>query len=204
MALTISSTRATINPERMEEHLKRTENEIRIRPWRREDLADIQRITWASWLATYASFIPEHDLRRYFEVHYTLEALDRLYSSEGVYGFVAEVERRLAGCEKTEFNAEEQRFYISSLHVLKEHQGKGIGGRLLAAAELCARGFEVDRVWLGVMVENVHALRWYKKLGFQFVEEAPFTMGATTVSHLIGWKAIEVNQSSAENRHHVE
>ena len=178
--------------------------EVRIRPWRKRDLADVQRITWTSWLATYSSFIPEHDLRRYFDIHYTLQALDRLYSSKGVHGFVAEVEGGLVGCEKTEFNAEEQRFYISSLHVLKEHQGKGIGGQLLRAAEECAHRYDVDRVWLGVMVENVHALDWYKKLGFHFVEEAPFTMGATTARHLIGWKTINVNQSSAESTHHVE
>lgn len=204
MALTISSTRATIDPGRMDRGPKRTERAIRIRPWRRQDLVDVQRITWMSWLATYSGFIPERDLRRYYDVHYTLEALDQLYSSQGVHGFVAEVEGRLVGCERTEFNTEEQRFYISSLHVLKEHQGRGIGGQLLRAAEECARRYEVDRVWLGVMVDNVRALGWYEKLGFRFVEEAPFTMGATTVSHLIGWKAIGVNQDFAEDRHHGE
>jgi ribosomal protein S18 acetylase RimI-like enzyme len=186
----------------MSKGVKRTAKEIRIRPWRKQDLVDVQRITWASWLATYSSFIPEYDLRRYFDVHYALEALDHLYSSRGVHGFVAEMHKVVVGCEKTEFNAQERRFYISSLHVVKEHQGKGVGGQLLHAAEECARRYDVDRVWLGVMIENVHALGWYKNLGFHFVEEAPFTMGATTVSHLIGWKTIGVSQNFEEDRHH--
>jgi len=41
------------------------------------------------------------------------------------------------------------------------------------------------------MVKNTGALAWYRNKGFQFVREAPFSMGATTVEHLIGFKIID-------------
>ena len=53
-----------------------------------------------------------------------------------------------------------------------------------------AREANYDRVWLGVMSENAPTITWYRSLGFAFVEEAPFTMGRTTVRHLIGFKLL--------------
>ncbi len=48
---------------------------IIIRPWQKSDLDAIRRITWQSWIATYSSFIPESDLRSYFDIHYTKASL---------------------------------------------------------------------------------------------------------------------------------
>jgi ribosomal protein S18 acetylase RimI-like enzyme len=164
--------------------------DVIIRQWRREDLESVQRVTWETWIATYLSFIPEKDLRTYFDLHYNLEALSKLFHSEFVNGCVAVVEGTVAGYAKTKLNREENRFYISSLYVLPSYQGQGLGMKLLRAAEECAMSYHVDRVWLGVMAQNIGALAWYRKIGFDFVEEAPFTMGDTTVNHLIGFKLI--------------
>jgi hypothetical protein len=41
------------------------------------------------------------------------------------------------------------------------------------------------------MVKNRRALDFYRKVGFLFIKEEPFTMGKTTVSHLIGYKKLE-------------
>lgn len=164
--------------------------EVIIRQWRMDDLPSVQRITWDTWLAAYSEFIPENDLQTYFDSHYTMEALSELFHSVLVNGFVSEIDGSVVGYARTQLNNEENRFYISSLYVLPQYQGKGIGMKLLRAAEECANAHHLGTVWLGVMVQNVGALTWYKKIGFQFVEEAPFTMGNTTVNHLIGYKRI--------------
>jgi ribosomal protein S18 acetylase RimI-like enzyme len=104
-----------------------------------------------------------------------------------VNGFIAEVEGAPVGYVKTKLNTEEKRYYVSSIYLLPEAQGKGIGRKLMlmAAEESEANGF--DRVYLGVMVKNRPALDWYSKMGFQRVETAPFTMGTTSVDHFIGY-----------------
>jgi ribosomal protein S18 acetylase RimI-like enzyme len=66
----------------------------------------------------------------------------------------------------------------------------GIGGALMQAAEQKAVEAGIGEIWLGVMVQNTPALEWYRRNGFVFVEEAPFTMGRTTVNHLIGYRRI--------------
>jgi diamine N-acetyltransferase len=165
----------------------RTEGAVAIRSWEQGDLEDVRRITWETWMATYASFIPVADLRSYFDQHYSLQALQELAGHVNVSGFVAVVDGVVAGYLKTQAAQEEGRFYVSSVYVLPGYQGKKLGTRLMHAAEDLALRVGFDRIWLGVMVQNLGALNWYRKTGFQFVEEAPFTMGKTTVNHLIGY-----------------
>lgn len=163
---------------------------VTIRQWTTGDLPAVRQVTWETWLDAYSSFIPESDLRRYFDEHYTLDALTQLFHTPLMNGFVAEVNGSVVGYVKTKFNKEENRFYVSSLYILPGRQGMGLGGKLMAAAEELAKTLGADSVWLGVMTQNAPALDWYKRHGFTFVEEAPFTMGQTTVVHLIGFRKI--------------
>ena len=161
-----------------------------IREWTPEDLPAVRHITWETWVATYSSFIPMEDLRGYFGEHYSIEALAELMKEPGFHGLLAVGDDTAAGYAKIKYNAEERRCYVSSLYILPGYQGKGIGTMLLSKGEEYARGFGVAEIWLGVMIQNASAVAWYKKIGFQFVEEAPFTMGRTTVNHLIGYRKL--------------
>jgi len=161
-----------------------------VRGWNEGDLESIRRITWTTWLDAYGSFIPERDLKSYFDSAYTVKELTELHRSPHFRGLLAEVEGRPTGYAKVRYAPEEQRCYVSSLYVLPEFQGKGVGRRLMEEAERHALAFGVKEIWLGVMVQNTPALEWYQRNGFVFVEEQPFTMGATTVMHRIGHRPI--------------
>jgi len=163
---------------------------ILIRSWQKVDLASIRRIIWDSWISTYASFIPESDLKFYFNIHYTEEALLSMFDNPFTHGFVAEIDHQIAGYVRLFFNQDENRLYVPSLYFLPEFQGKGMGRQLLGAAEEYTAEKGLDELWIGVMVKNDQALSFYRKVGFQFVREEPFTMGKTTVSHLIGYKKL--------------
>jgi ribosomal protein S18 acetylase RimI-like enzyme len=162
-----------------------------IREWTAEDFADVRRIMWDTWLATYASFIPEADLKSYFDSAYSLDALGKMFRTPDIHGFIAEIDGVRVACQRTHYNRAEGRFYVQSLYVLPSCQGRGLGTLLMEAAEACARGYGVNAVWLGVMVHNSGALAWYRKMGFDFVEKMPFTIGRTTVDHLIGFMRID-------------
>lgn len=56
--------------------------------------------------------------------------------------------------------------------------------------EEIAAKLKYDKVWLGVMKDNLKALDWYQKIEFQFVEEEPFKMGETEILHLTDYKII--------------
>ncbi len=167
---------------------------ILLREMTLEDLPAMRHISWVTWLATYAPFIPEDDLRAYFDAHYSLEALSVLFQKRTVKGFMAFMDGSPAGFVKTEYSEEEKRFYVSSLYVLPGHQGEGLGTRLFDTAEAHGRTWHADRVWLGVMEKNIRTLEWYRRMGFHFIEEQPFTMGRSTVNHLIGYKIITTDE----------
>jgi ribosomal protein S18 acetylase RimI-like enzyme len=164
---------------------------IVIRSWQKSDLASLGRITWESWISTYLSFIPECDLKSYFDIYYTEESLLNMFDDPSMHGFVAVMDGQVAGYARLLFNRDENRLYVSSLYFLPEFEGQGMGSRLLEAAEGYATEKSLEELWIGVMVKNRRALDFYRKVGFQFVREEPFTMGKTTVSHLIGYKRIE-------------
>jgi ribosomal protein S18 acetylase RimI-like enzyme len=164
--------------------------EILIRPWRMEDLSAVQRILWESWMAAYRAFVPEEDLRIYHEATYRIESLTHLYESLFVHGFIGEADGTPAGFARAQFHRNENRIYLASLYLLPDFQRKGIGGRLLAAAEEKALAYHLGELWVGVMVQNEPARRWYEKRGFRFIKKDAFRMGGTIVPHLIGCKAI--------------
>ena len=164
--------------------------EILIRPWRKEDFPEVRRILWESWLTAYRAFIPEEDLRAYFEATYRIDSLDRLYASMHIDGFIGEADGEAAGFARTQFHKNENRLYLASLYLLPAFQGKGIGGALLGAAQEKALAYGLTEIWVGVMVQNEAARGFYERRRFRFVREEPFRMGRTTVPHLIGVKEI--------------
>jgi ribosomal protein S18 acetylase RimI-like enzyme len=163
---------------------------ILIRPWQKEDLATISRITLESWISTYSSFIPESDIRSYLDAHYEEASLLRLFDDPSMYGFIAETDDQIVGYARLVFDWNEHRLFIFSLHVVQKFQGQGIGRQLLEAAEGYAAGKRLDEIWIGVMVKNKRALLIYRKGGFLFVQEEPFPVGKTTVAHLAGYKKL--------------
>lgn len=164
----------------------RRAHQILIRQAALQDAAAIRDILWETWIATYGSFIPEDDIRSYFDEHYSEAAIHTLLCQPDVEGFIGAWNEVAAGVMVTRRNASEGRFYVSSLYVKPEFQGRGIGKALLLHAAERAVAAGMSELWLGVMVQNVQALAWYRALGFCFVEELPFQMRSSKVSHLIG------------------
>lgn len=163
--------------------------EITLRIWTKKDFPIVREILLVTWKDTYA-FIPEKDILTHFENYYSEKKLNELYNNANVKGIMAEYENRSIGWMKLFDDYINKRYYISSLYVLPEFQGYGAGKKLFLKGEEFASKLKYDRIWLGVMKDNIKALNWYKNIGFDFIEEEPFKMGGTEVMHLIGYKIL--------------
>lgn len=163
--------------------------QTKIRSWLKSDFKTVRKILTETWLDTY-SFIPEEDILFHLDKFYSEEKLNILFIDPYTHCFITESDGLSSGWMKLYDNKSQKRFYVSSLYVLPQFQGSGIGKILMNKAEEIARQKGYDRIWLGVMKDNIKALEWYKKIGFNFVEEEPFQMGKTVVMHLIGYKLI--------------
>ena len=161
-----------------------------IRLWNADDIPDVRRIGWETWKAAYSAFIPEEDLRAYHDEHYSHEALLRRFRLPSTRGYMAILDGISAGYMLMSFHTDTGRCHVASIYVLPSCQGHGLGSMLMEEAFRVARDAGYESVWLGVMAQNAPAIAWYASLGFRFAEEAPFTMGKTTVIHLIGSRRI--------------
>jgi GNAT superfamily N-acetyltransferase len=114
----------------------------------------------------------EHDRRRLTE---RLGAPDQ-------HNEVAELDGRLAGFVNA--HAREDRWHLSYLFVDPEHQGRGVGARLLehAQAEAARRGY--SRMSLHTPRLNARARRFYERAGWS-------ATGATIFHEEIGLEMAE-------------
>ncbi len=165
----------------------KSQAEITIRNWTREDFSIVKNILLTTWKNTY-TFIPEEDILTHFEKHYSEDRLIEILNDPFSKGIIAEVNSVPAGWLKLFEDYINKKFFVSSLYVLPEFQGYGLGKKLLNETYRIAKEKHFSRVWLGVMKQNVKSLEWYQNLGFIFEEEEPFQMGSTEVMHLIGYK----------------
>ena len=167
----------------------KSQAEIAIRNWTREDFSIVKNILLTTWKNTY-TFIPEEDILSHFKKYYCEDRLIEILNDPFSKGIIAEVNSVPAGWLKLFEDHISKKFFVSSLYVLPEFQGFGLGKKLLNKAYRIAKKKQFSKVWLGVMKQNVKSLEWYKNLGFIFDEEEPFQMGSTQVMHLIGYKII--------------
>ena len=158
-----------------------------VRRWTLDDLIVIQDVLWKTWLDSYSHFIPEEDLRSYFSEHYDLDSLRTLFHNPMADGFVTLEDNKVVGFMRTARDPEENRYYVSSIYVLPQYQAHGIGRALMVRAAEEAKAFRLDRIWIGVMIQNAQAADWYKSMGYEVVRTEPFTMGKSTVDHHIGF-----------------
>ncbi len=162
-----------------------------IRQWRRSDLPSIQQVAWVTWADTYGAFVPEEDRKEFHDSYYDLQKLKSLYDSKIVDGCVALVDDLVVGYSKTYWNQQDLQFFITSLYVLPSYQKLKLGKRMMEyGIKIAKHKYKADRIWLGVMVENLSAIDWYNRQGFIFEETKPFTIGKTTIEHLYGYKPI--------------
>lgn len=166
-------------------------NKYQIRFWTKNDFNKVRKILIETWIHTY-DFIPQNDLLIHLENYYSIERLNELFNNPDAYCYSVEIDKQVIGWMKLIDDKSDGNFYLSSLYILKEYQGLGIGKELMLVADKKALELNHSSIWVGVMDQNIHALNWYKKLGFNFIKEEPFKLGRTEVNHLIGVKSLNL------------
>ncbi|MBX2976178.1 MAG: GNAT family N-acetyltransferase [Ignavibacteriaceae bacterium] len=155
-----------------------------------EDANSIYELLKLTWLETYSSFIPLDDLLFYLSKTYSSDNLIKLFEDKSFKCFTAIHESEIAGWLKLFENTEAMRFYLSSIYVLPKFQKFKIGRKLINLAYENATHKGYDKIYIGVMNSNKNALEIYLREGFTFFDEQPFFMGATEITHKIGYKVL--------------
>jgi diamine N-acetyltransferase len=173
---------------------------ISYRRWELKDVDNIRQLLHDTWIGTYSEFVPREDINEYLEGYYSQDILHSFFIDKNVVGFIAEVDGEVAGYEKTFYNREENRLYVQQLYILPRYQKSGLGKQLITFAAEHAQTFDLDRIWLAVMVKNTPALLWYQNMGYQIMDKTPFTLGKTKVEHYVGYVPVADIFQFCENK----
>lgn len=100
------------------------------------------------------------------------------------------LENEIVGYLIAQNQAEQNKFYINSVHVLKDFQEMGIGKKLLEAATQKAMELGYRKIWLDVMTENERTVKWYYNQSFTKHGRSTYQMGNTESEIMIMYKII--------------
>lgn len=141
------------------------------------DIPKIQEITRQTWPVAYGEILSEAQLKYMLDLFYSDEALTAsianreqlfyLISDAGsIVGFVG-IEHQYKGEAITK---------IHKIYLLPQTQGKGIGKKVIEAIEKLALEQHSKALLLNVNRFNT-ALHFYKKIGFEMIEEVNIAIG---------------------------
>jgi GNAT superfamily N-acetyltransferase len=90
----------------------------------------------------------------------------RIHRAHELPGFMALEEGERLGCVTYRFEGA----HCEVVSLDSFHEGRGIGGALLAAVEREARRRGAERTWLITTNDNMKALRFYQRRGYRLVD----------------------------------
>lgn len=158
-----------------------------------DDAAAIAHVHVATWRSAYRDLLPADFLASLNEKHYeerwgrTLsEPSARVFvaeSAEGVVGF-ASGGRERAG--EHSFSGE-----LYAIYVLADAQGRGHGQRLVQAVVGGLRELGLTDMIVWVLRDNLHARKFYERLGGKYVRAQPITIGSSLLYEVsYGWRSL--------------
>ena len=127
------------------------------------------------------------DLKKGHKKYYSKSKLLQYFSERT--GLVALVDNEIVGYMITQQQTP-KKFYVNSIHILKEFQGIGIGVNLLQTAIQKAKDLGYKKIWLDVMTKNKKTVDWYNAQGFVFHSKSIYKMGDTEAEIMIMYKVI--------------
>ncbi len=150
------------------------------------DVPAIRRIARESWHAAYGGFVPEPAIEGTLAEWYSEETVERGVTDDGIVYLVAEKESHdVVGYASATGGDENGAAILTSVYVVPERWGEGIGPALLegVTGRLRERGF--DRVRATVLADNEVGAAFYDRRGFERVAERAEELGGEQYEALV-------------------
>lgn len=143
----------------------------------------LSHLACATFVEAFAEVNSEENLRLYLENHLSVEQLTIELNEAKSEFYVAVHNQQIIGYLKINFGdaqtelKEKHAMEIERIYVLKEFYGSGVGQMLCDYAIQLGQSKDLEYVWLGVWEENIRAIRFYKKNGFDTFDKHIFMLG---------------------------
>jgi GNAT superfamily N-acetyltransferase len=150
---------------------------IQLDPVTDADFDTVARLADTIWRAHYSSMISMAQIDYMLAGRYTPERLRHYVDSDARWMWVLRVDGIAVGYCSCSLGDDADAMKLEQLYLLREHTGKGLGGRMLHHVETKAVALGRTRVFLTVNKGNIDSIAIYRKSGFVVREEAVFDIG---------------------------
>lgn len=149
------------------------------------DAKVLSKLSVAAFLPAHGHSAPKKDIDAYINQNFSEENFCKELSDAAHQYYIIYVENDIAGYSKIIFNQAQRKItaknitYMSRLYLLKEFYGLGLGKYLFDFnMKLCIEHNQ-SAIWLAVWVENQKGISFYKKMGFQKIDNFDFKISET-------------------------
>ncbi|MDP9959701.1 GNAT family N-acetyltransferase [Chryseobacterium lathyri] len=162
-----------------------------------QDLEIIQNIGRQTFSETFAENNSEEAMKTYLEESFSTEKVKSELNNPDSYFFIAWEEdipvgylKLNSGAAQTELK-DDTSLEIERIYVKKSHHGQKVGQLLYNQALETARSLNKSYLWLGVWEENLRALNFYRKNGFEEFGSHTFRLGDEDQTDLMMKKILD-------------
>lgn len=158
-------------------------NKIEINKVKLTDISQLQAIGRQTFFETFAEHNTVADMELYLNNNLSLEQLTNELSDANSEFYVASLDHKIIGYLKINFGQaqtelkDRSSLEIERIYVLKDFHGNKVGQALYNKAIDIAKQTRVNYVWLGVWENNLRAIHFYKKNGFEEFDKHIFKLG---------------------------
>ncbi len=148
-------------------------------------------------------FNNKEDLREYLDYTYQPDKIAKSIEKENnifLLAFVENVPVGFAKVKKDSLNEQIEsiaQMELQKIYVLSYYHGSGAGAALMQAVLDLADEICPDYIWLDTHIQNIKAIRFYEKNGFQKIGKHYFTIGGQTFEYHLMSLPVPVMQPCA-------
>ncbi|WP_101298014.1 GNAT family N-acetyltransferase [Halegenticoccus soli] len=162
---------------------------MEIRPARTDDIEAIQRVARRAWEATYADVLGEETIAETLAEWYSETTLRGALDTPGTAFLVADDAGEIVGfCHGV---VEADRGDILRMYVDPDRWHEGIGTRLHERMRDDLLDFNMKELQAIVLADNEMGNEFYRRLGFEKVDEGEVTMGEETYAENVYAKELD-------------
>lgn len=148
-----------------------------------KDVLDLQKIASKTFEETFSSSNTKDDMQNYLVESFSENKLITELENNNSLFYFAKIDDKIVGYLKLNFGEsqtekiDKNSLEIERIYVLSFFKGKKIGQTLFNKAVSVAIEKNLTTIWLGVWEENIAAINFYLKNGFEKFDQHIFKLG---------------------------
>ncbi len=148
-----------------------------------EDIEKIKSIGEKTFYETFSNENTKEDMENYLKENFSYEQVEKEIKNNYSKFYIVEHNKEVVAYMKLNFDKAQTEeghnntLEVQRIYVLQKYKGKHIGKRLIHKAIEIGRDNHLNYIWLGVWENNINAIKFYEKLGFEKFDTHVFKLG---------------------------